>query len=208
VKHPTQRRPPDIVLSEGPEGAVTLYIDGAQAMQAWERQLMERSAEILCEYGSEFIEAGLGLGFSALTIARRPTTTRHVVVEPYQQVVDLFNERHLAPPTLEIVTADFFEYVETLPRESFDGIFFDPALPAAMWTDQPFWDRVIPHMLRILRHGGALVPFFTTEPQLRKRFATRFDRILIERRPYVAYPTTGYMTGIRGSAYLQCYVKE
>ena len=30
------------------EGEVTLYIDGGQAMQAWERELMWRSADILC----------------------------------------------------------------------------------------------------------------------------------------------------------------
>ena len=209
MRHPSQQTAPDIALAEGPDGQVTLYIDGAQAMQAWERELMERSAELLCEHGTEFLEAGLGLGLSALTISGRPTTTRHVVVEPYEEVIDYFRSRHPTPPAaLEIVRADFFEYIETLPPESFDGIFFDPALPAEMWKDKPFWHGVVGHMLRVLRSGGALVPFFLTSPELWRRYARRFDRVLVERHSYRAYPTTGYTNGVSGSAYVQCYVKD
>ena len=65
-------------------GAVTLYIDGGQAMQAWERDLMRHSAEMLCACGSEFLEVGLGLGISALHIAAHPNTRRHVVVAQTQ----------------------------------------------------------------------------------------------------------------------------
>ena len=68
---------------------VTLSINNGQSMQAWERALMEESADLLCEFGSEFLEAGLGLGLSALRIARHPRTWRHVVVELYDEVIPI-----------------------------------------------------------------------------------------------------------------------
>ena len=111
------------------EGEVTLYIDGGQAMQAWERELMWRSADILCAWGSEYLEVGLGLGLSALRIAAHDHTRRHTVVEKYQQVIDLFYQRYPEPPAnLQIVKADIFDFALTLEPESLDGIFFDPYL--------------------------------------------------------------------------------
>ena len=62
---------PEIKLIEGDGDEVTLLIEDGQAMQGWEKALMWESAEILCTYGSEFLEVGLGLGISALRIAIR-----------------------------------------------------------------------------------------------------------------------------------------
>jgi hypothetical protein len=92
------------------DGEVTLYIDGRQAMQAWERDLMWRSADMLCSWGSEFLEVGLGLGISALRIAGHPNTRRHRVVGKYPRVIDLFRKNNTSPPlSLEIVNADICE---------------------------------------------------------------------------------------------------
>jgi hypothetical protein len=97
-----QPEDPDIRLIETPD-EVTLLIDDEQAMQGWERELMYESADLLCGYGSRFLEVGLGLGLSALRIAENPATRHHVVLEKYQRVIDLFHERHpVLPPTLEI----------------------------------------------------------------------------------------------------------
>ena len=62
---------PEIKLIEGDGDEVTLLIEDGQAMQGWEKALMWESAEILCKYGSEFLEVGLGLGISALRIAEQ-----------------------------------------------------------------------------------------------------------------------------------------
>ena len=75
----------------------TLLIDGGQAMQGWEADLMRRCGDILCRHGSEFMEVGLGLGLSALHIGSRPTTRRHTVIELHQPVIDHFLTRN---PTL------------------------------------------------------------------------------------------------------------
>jgi predicted methyltransferase len=199
---------PTISLLEK-DGEVTLSIDGGQTMQAWERDLMHDSADLLCSFGTEFLEAGLGLGLSALRIAASPRTRRHRVIERFQQVIDLFGPAHAPlPDTLEIVCADWFHYIETVPPESVDGIFFDPALPESMWNDGPLWDHLTPLMCRALRPGGALVPFFTTRPYLRWQFYPHFSRVIVERRPFRAYDSTAYTASTSGDAFIQCFVKE
>jgi predicted methyltransferase len=188
---------------------MTLYIDGGQAMQAWERPLMEASADLLCGYGSEFLEVGLGLGLSALRIARHPSTRRHVVIEKHQHVIDLFRDQHPElPSNLEIAHADFFDMVGNLDPSSLDGIFFDPYLGSAdMWKDAALWNRVVPAIVRALRTGGAFLPCFTIEPVLRWQFVPFFDRVIVERRSFTAYLGTEYIHRRSGSAFIQCFVK-
>ena len=199
---------PEVTLVETESGEVTLHIDGRQAMQGWERDLMWASADVLCSYGSRFLEVGLGLGLSGLRIARDPRTTRHTVVEKYQKVVDLFRSCHPElPATLEIVVADFFQYVETLEPSSLDGIFFDPAIPGDVANDEALWDRVMPFAVRALRPGGAFIPFFSTRPALRWPFYKFFPRCIVERRGFTAYATTNYTFGTEGDAYIQCFIK-
>lgn len=177
-------------------------------MQGWEQQLMEDSADMLCGFGSEFLEVGLGLGLSALRIANHSNTRRHTVVEIYQTVIDLFKRKYpVLPPGLNILNTDFFKLVHTLPESSLDGIFFDPALPESMWDDGPFWDEVMPAIIRTLRPGGAFIPFFSTIPVLRWQYLPFFSRIIIERRPFTAYDTTSYTSRTSGDAYIQCFVK-
>lgn len=198
---------PIITLVEN-NGEVTLSIDGGQAMQAWERELMHESADLLCSFGSDFLEAGLGLGISALRIASHPRTRRHRVVERYPRVVEIFRARHVEPPpALEIICADWFTFIESAPAGSVDGIFFDPALPESTWNDGGFWDRLTPLMRRALKVGGAFVPFFTTRPYLRWQYFSHFDRIIVERRPFRAYDTTTYTASTSGDAFIQCFVK-
>ena len=190
-------------------GETTLLIDGGQAMQAWERDLMRRSADLLCEYGCDFLEVGLGLGISALHIAGNPRTRTHVVIEKYAQVIDFFRQRHPAlPPTLDIVHADLFEYAYRLEPESLDGIFFDPFLikPDADDYDK-LWMSVLPRFVASLRVGGAMMPFFMTRPELRSPFCYYFDRIIVERHRYETYPGTVYTPSASGDAFIQCFVK-
>ncbi len=182
----------------------TLLIDGAQAMQGWEDALIRRSADILCDHGHEFLEVGLGLGLSAMQIAGKPSTRRHVVVELYQAVIDRFYEQTPSPPAaLEVVLGDFFELLPTLPPASFDGIFFDPYLPAETRTDPVFWNAVMPPMIALLRPGGVFVPCFTTQPYF--FFMHYFDRAIIERRRYTTYPETTYTVATSGDAFIECY---
>jgi predicted methyltransferase len=203
-----QRENPEIKLVESNE-EVTLYIDDGQAMQGWESALMWESADILCGYGSEFLEVGLGLGISALRIAANPATRHHTVIEKFPRVIELFRERNPSPPpTLEIVHADFFEYIQQMEPESLDGIFFDPYLvPVSLWDDEALWMDVMPAVTRALRRGGVFIPCFSTRPVLRWQFVHHFDRIVVERRSYASYETTDYVKKDTGDAYIQCFVR-
>lgn len=203
-----QQENPEIKLVENNE-EVTLYIDDGQAMQGWERALMWESADILCGYGSEFLEVGLGLGISALRIAANPATRHHTVIEKFPRVIELFRERNPSPPpALEIVHADFFEYIQRIDPESLDGIFFDPYLvPVSLWDDEALWMEVMPAVTRALRRGGVFIPCFSTRPVLRWQFVHHFDRIIVERRSYASYETTDYVKKDTGDAYIQCFVR-
>ena len=118
--------------------------------------------DIMCAWGSEYLEVGLGLGLSALRIAGHA----HTVVEKYQRVIDLFHERHPTPPSsLQIVKADIFDFAQTLAPESLDGIFFDPYLSKDVPYDmQQLRDEVLPAFVRALRVGGAFVPYLSPSP--------------------------------------------
>ncbi|MCA6091271.1 class I SAM-dependent methyltransferase [Streptomyces sp. SCA3-4] len=199
---------PPIELVEN-DGEVTLSIGGEQAMQAWERDLMWASADMLCEYGHDFYEVGLGLGLSALRIAGNPATRSHTVLELFDEVEDLFRARHPdLPGTLSIERGDFFRRVFELPSESIDGMFFDPALDMDVWTDKELWARTVPEVVRVLRPGGVFIPFFSTRPELRWQYLPHFRSIRVERHPYVAYETTEYTHGTSGDAYIQCFRKD
>jgi len=201
---------PEIALVDE-YGEITLYIAGAQAMQAWEEELMCKSADLLCEYGDTFLEVGLGLGLSALHVAANPGTKSHTVVEKYQRVIDLFLERHPGPlpEPLKIVHADIFECIDTLEPNSLDGVFFDPEFPSGTYDDPEVVEELLPRLLGALRPGGAFIPFFSVEPVLKKRYVRFFNKVLMIKHPFETYANTNYTHGIKsGDAFIQCFVKD
>ncbi|MEV0522797.1 class I SAM-dependent methyltransferase [Streptomyces sp. NPDC050439] len=204
----TKTPAPDIQLIDH-DGEVTLSIGGEQAMQAWERDLMWASADLLCRHGKDFYEVGLGLGLSALRIAENPATRSHTVLELFGEVEDLFREQHpKLPGTLSIERGDFFQRVFELETESIDGMFFDPALDMEVWKDEELWRKAMPEVVRALRPGGVFIPFFSTKPELRWQYVKHFRTIRVERHPYTAYDTTEYTYGTSGDAYIQCFYKD
>jgi spermidine synthase len=187
-------------------GEETLYLGDSQAMQAWEADLMRAAADMLCDHGTRFLEAGLGFGFSALRIASAPRTREHVVVELHDEVIRLFQERCPdPPPTLRIVHGDFFDVIAGVEPESLDGIFFDPALPLSVWEDEAFSARHMPVIASRIAPGGVFIPFFATQPVIRWQYVDHFDSVYVVRRPYHAYEDTVYTHGREGFAYLQCF---
>ncbi|MEU4563491.1 class I SAM-dependent methyltransferase [Actinoplanes sp. NPDC023936] len=211
----------DISLVRGADGEVTLLIDGVQAMQGWEAELMWRSADLLCAGGGDFLEVGLGLGFSALRIAGHPETHRHTVIEKHAEVIDLFRAEHpAAPDNLDIVHADFFDHLDRLPEAAYDGVFFDPELPRELFEDRARLDEFMPRLVRALRPGGRFVPMFsldgavpdaatctTTPAAMLDRYLRFFDRVEVLRHPYRAYAGTEYTPADTGDAFILCFAR-
>jgi hypothetical protein len=198
---------PNIEYICTPAGETSLLIEGDQAMQGWETNLMWESADLLCRFGTEFLEVGLGLGISALRIANNPTTRQHTVVEKYARVVEIFEEHNCIPENLRIVCADFQDHAERLEPSSLDGVFFDPFLPQSQWDDPALWNRVMPLFLRALRTGGVFIPCFATRPVLKWQYVPFFDRVIVERRSFTIYESTNYAPQQSGDAFIQCFVK-
>ncbi|HEY6309537.1 MAG TPA: hypothetical protein VIY52_01830 [Streptosporangiaceae bacterium] len=202
-------------------GEITLLIDGVQAMQAWESKLMHRAADLLTEQGSCFLEAGLGLGLSALRIASRPATHTHTVVEKYGKVIELFRSEHpVIPDNLEIVHEDFFDFIETLPESSLDGVFFDPELLRELFEDKNFVEDFMSKIIAALRPRGTFVPMFSvaghvpdaatcTAPpgMMLERYMRFFSRVVVERHPYTAYEDTRYTPDVAGEAFIFCFYR-
>ena len=213
------RPDPAISLRKDRDGQVTLLIDGVQAMQGWERELMWHSADLLCRHGGDFLEVGLGLGLSALRIAGNPRTRRHTVVEKHAKVIELFRAEHpVAPGSLRIVHGDFFDLVDDLRPASLDGVFFDPELPRAVFEDPAVVDGFLPKIVRALRPGGTFVPMFSvagevpdaatcTAPPavMLDRYLRFFDQVVIQRHRYQAYEDTRYTPARQGDAFVLCF---
>jgi hypothetical protein len=62
-------------------------------------------------------------------------------------------------------------------------------------------------MVRALRVGGVCMPCFSTKPTLRWQYVRFFDRVIVERRSYSAYPSTEYTPGVTGDAFIQCFIR-
>jgi predicted methyltransferase len=216
-----QQATPSIDLVRAASGEVTLMIDDVQAMQGWEQALMWRAADLLCARGTDFLEAGLGLGLSATRIAGRPGVRRHVVVEKYAKVIDLFRQEHPRPPAaLRIEHADFFDYLDGLAADSFDGVFFDPELPRSFFSDRDLVDGFMPKLVRALRPGASFVPMFSLDGTIPDaatctalpgvmldRYLRFFDRVVVERHPYTAYADTRYTPATTGDAFILCFYR-
>ena len=101
---------------------VRLHINGELMMSD---TAMERITNI------DFIEnakgrvlvAGLGVGLILQAVLNKPDVTEVVVVEKYQDVIDLVAPR-FEHPKLKVVCADIFEY-ELSKEVKFDTIYFD-----------------------------------------------------------------------------------
>lgn len=105
------------------EGHYTrLVVDGKMmmsdtAMERWSNRDFVKSAN-----GRVFI-AGLGLGLIIQPLLDKEIVTEIIVVEKYQDVIDLVQPK-FNHPKLKVICADIFEY-KPVKGELFDTIYFD-----------------------------------------------------------------------------------
>ena len=92
------------------------------------------------------ITFGLGLGYYAFMVARKPEVDSITVVEKSPEVIKLFREYVLPhfenPEKLALIEADAFEYAEkVMPGEGYDYAFVDTWRDASDGT--PMYERMI-----------------------------------------------------------------
>lgn len=119
----------------------------------WMSDLPIEQAQIDREVGpikrGTVLVGGLGIGYVASILARRPGIKRVVVVELAPEVIQLVSEHvckgETARAKLEFVQADLLTYLKGLPPQSFDHAYYD------IWTtdgESTFFATVMP-LLRL-----------------------------------------------------------
>jgi hypothetical protein len=105
---------------------VRLIVEGKLVMSD---TAMERitNREFIKNANGRVLIGGLGIGLILQSILDKPEVTEVVVIEKYQDVIDLVADKFTSPK-LKIICADIFEH-EIPKTEKFDTIYFD------IWAD-------------------------------------------------------------------------
>jgi hypothetical protein len=108
-----------------------------------------------------YLIGGLGLGF-VLTILQGRAVEKCIVVEKYQEVIDLVYPTYASLPWLEVVCDDVFEYGKVGPKDFFDWAYMD------VWGD--YGGYMLPQMAalrrslrRVMKPGRAKVACWNEE---------------------------------------------
>lgn len=103
-----------------------LYVDGELMMSDTP---MERrtNLDFINNANGRVLIAGLGLGLIIQNIIEKESVTEVIVIEKYQDVIDLVLPK-IQHPKLKVICADIFEY-NVDKKEKYDVIYFD------IWAD-------------------------------------------------------------------------
>jgi hypothetical protein len=145
--------------------------DGRIIMHEWERPLMKKIAEFVCENGGHILELGFGMGISADYIQKQDIET-HTVYEVNPEVYENALIWSKDKSNVKIIQKDWFEDMDDWPI--FDGILFD--------TYQDDWTPLIFNIGKFSRKGTKLYLFFWGESDQPIEFLEgRFSSIDIEK---------------------------
>lgn len=112
-------------LKEGP--ICQLYIGGIMMMSDGANEHSTNYGVLRNSHGDVLI-AGLGIGMILTKILEKPEVSSVLIVEKYQDVIDLISP-HFQNPKLKIICADIREW-KPAKGVRFDTIYFD------IWADQ------------------------------------------------------------------------
>jgi type IV protein arginine methyltransferase len=97
---------------------------GEFVMMEWERPLMKRHAEIVCQDGGHILEIGFGLGISAGYI-QQENIILHTIIEINDDIYQILLEWSKDKPNVIPIKGDWFELSNNLELDKYDGIFYD-----------------------------------------------------------------------------------
>jgi len=97
--------------------------NGEYIMMEWEREIMEKSAEVICRKGGDILNVGFGMGIIDSYIEEhRPRT--HWIIEGHPAIQKKIIEGGwLQKPHVKVIFKPWQEVIYNLPK--FDGIYFD-----------------------------------------------------------------------------------
>ena len=91
-------------------------------MMSWERPLMERHAEAVCQNGGNILEIGFGMGISAQYIQEQDIDS-HTIIEIHPEIAKKARKWARDKENVEILEADWYDIKDSL--KTYDGIFYD-----------------------------------------------------------------------------------
>lgn len=105
---------------------VRLHVNGELMMS--DTDMEKRSNRVFCSRAmGRVLVAGLGIGLVLYNIMDKPEVTEIIVIEKYQDVIDLVSP-YFNSPKIKIICADIMEWKPT-KGEKFDSMYFD------IWPD-------------------------------------------------------------------------
>ena len=94
---------------------------GTEVMMDWEREIMEKSAEYICESKGDILEIGFGMGICADYIQAQGVNS-HTIIEIHPQIIERLNAWASGKSNVTIIEGDW-NSVSGL--STYDGIFLD-----------------------------------------------------------------------------------
>lgn len=91
-------------------------------MMEWERPLMEKHANYVCENGGDILEIGFGMGISADYIQANNINS-HTIVEIHPDILNKAYEWAEGKSNINIIAGDWYNSLDVL--STYDGIFLD-----------------------------------------------------------------------------------
>lgn len=133
-----------------------LTAQGDAVMMGWEKDIMERTAELLCRGASaadEFavLNIGFGLGLVDTALQNRLVllnkTVKHVIVEPHRDVLEFMRQAGwYDKPGVEIFQGTWREYIARQPT-LFDAIYTDTF--SEHWSDLAGFFTQLPRLFKV-----------------------------------------------------------
>ena len=94
---------------------------GCEVMMDWEKPIMEKSAEYICENKGDILEIGFGMGICSNYIQAQGVNS-HTIVEIHPQILEKLNEWAKGKDNITVIEGDWLTSGIT---DKYDGIFLD-----------------------------------------------------------------------------------
>ena len=115
-----------------------------QVMMDWEDDIMEASADYVCENGGDILEIGFGMGIAADYIQANSITS-HTIVENHPQVIERARTWASGKSNITIVEGDWYTIKDSL--STYDGVFYDT------WGEED-WSRFGSNIASLCKSGA------------------------------------------------------